>query len=267
MPFPITERVSYKHTPLVQVICQLRFPTILKVEAGLPVDFQERVRHEFPIFQEKQLQTAYQLSAGLKDVLPPEFRGLLPQESGYNFISADEKWMIGLTKDFLSLSTSSYSRWEEFSNRLRGPLDSLKQVYPPSFFTRIGLRYQNLIRRSELGLTDTAWSDLIQPHLAGILSNNDVGPYVQDSQQVITIELRENFGKVRIRHGLAKVEDTGETAYLIDSDFFIEQRTETGNEAIILDQYHRRAGYLFRWCIRPQLHDAMEPTSISGNNN
>ncbi len=267
MPFPITERVSYKHNPLVQVICQLRFPTILKVETSLPVDFQESVRNVFPIFQEKQEQTISQLPIGLLDALPSELKGLFPRGSGYDFISANEEWTISLTRDFLSLSTSTYSRWEEFANYLSGPLNALKQIYRPSFFTRIGLRYQNLIRRSELGQTDTDWSDLIQPHLAGVLSNDDVGPYVQDSTQIVTIKLQGGLGKVRIRHGLTKIEDTEETAYLIDSDFFTEQRTEIGDETAILDQYHRRAGHLFRWSIRPQIHDAMDPSPISGNNN
>lgn len=266
MPFPITDRVSYKYNPLNQVVCQLRFPSILKIEATLPVDFQESIRREFPIFQERKRQLSAQVPSEFENALPPELRNLLPQGSGYDFMSADTEWQITLTRDFLSLRTSAYNRWEEFFSRIKGPLSSLKQVYEPTFFTRIGLQYENLIRRSELDLSEMAWSELIQPHLAGILSDDKIGPQVENCTQVTTVRLRGNLGQVRIQHGLVMIEDTKETAYLIDSDFFTDQRTEVGDETGILDQYHQRAGHLFRWCIKPQLHSAMGPSPILGNN-
>ena len=77
MPFPITDRVSYSHNPLNQVVCQLRFPSILKIEATLPVDFQESIRHEFPIFQERQKQHDAQIPKELENALPPELRACL----------------------------------------------------------------------------------------------------------------------------------------------------------------------------------------------
>ena len=266
MPFPTTDRVSYIHNPLSQVVCQLRFPGILKIEATLPVDFQESIRHEFPIFQERQRQPSAQVPTELENALPPELRSLLPRGSGYDFISADTEWQITLTRDFLSLRTSAYNRWEEFASRIKGPLTSLKQVYEPAFFTRIGLQYENLIRRSELDLPELAWSELIQPHLAGILSDSNIGPEVEICTQVTTVRLKGNLGQVRIQHGLVMIEETKEAAYLIDSDFFTDQRTEVGDETAILEHYHQKAGHLFRWCIKPLLHNTMGPVSISGDN-
>lgn len=52
MPFPEVKRVIYKKNPLHQVICQLRFPPILKVDAEIPSIFQEKIRGEFPNFKE-----------------------------------------------------------------------------------------------------------------------------------------------------------------------------------------------------------------------
>ena len=267
MPFPITDRVSYSHNPLNQVVCQLRFPSILKIEATLPVDFQESIRHEFPIFQERQKQHDAQVPIELENALPTELRGLLPQgPSGYDFVSADTEWFVTLTREFLSLRTSAYSNWEDFASRIKGPLASLKEIYEPTFFTRIGLQYENLIRRSEIGLPEPAWSELIQPHLAGIISDGNIGPRVENCTQVTTVRLKGNLGQVRIQHGLVMIEETRETAYLISSDFFTDQRTEVGDETAILDQYNQKAGHLFRWCIKPQLHSAMGPSPILGNN-
>ena len=37
------KRVKYQEAPLVEVICQLRFPTILSINANEPVEFQEAI--------------------------------------------------------------------------------------------------------------------------------------------------------------------------------------------------------------------------------
>ena len=52
MPFPEVKRIIYKKNPLDKVICQLRFPTILKIEKEIPAEFQERIRKEFPNYSE-----------------------------------------------------------------------------------------------------------------------------------------------------------------------------------------------------------------------
>ena len=47
-----TKRVRYEKSPLVEVIFQLRFPTILSINAVQPVEFQELIRKEFPFYEE-----------------------------------------------------------------------------------------------------------------------------------------------------------------------------------------------------------------------
>ena len=51
MPFPRSEKVIYQKPPLVEVICQLRFPANLRIEASSPVEFQDAVKAEFPIYR------------------------------------------------------------------------------------------------------------------------------------------------------------------------------------------------------------------------
>lgn len=48
--FPVAPRVVYDKSPLVEVVCQLRFPTVLRIEAEVPSAFQEAVRSRFPLF-------------------------------------------------------------------------------------------------------------------------------------------------------------------------------------------------------------------------
>ena len=53
MPFAESKSTIYKKTVLNQVICQLKFPPILRIDAELPVAFQEHVSTEFPNYTEK----------------------------------------------------------------------------------------------------------------------------------------------------------------------------------------------------------------------
>lgn len=50
MPFPESKRVFYVKNPLAEVICQLRFPAILRIGAESPHEFQERIRDHLPLF-------------------------------------------------------------------------------------------------------------------------------------------------------------------------------------------------------------------------
>ena len=45
------KRVIYQKNPLVEVILQIKFPTILSINAKDPVDFQDAIRQEYPIYQ------------------------------------------------------------------------------------------------------------------------------------------------------------------------------------------------------------------------
>ena len=47
MAFPEVERVIYERNPLDEVICQLRFPAILKIDEP-PIAFQEQIRTRYP---------------------------------------------------------------------------------------------------------------------------------------------------------------------------------------------------------------------------
>jgi hypothetical protein len=48
--FPAAERVIYDVNPLEEVICQLRFPPILKIDEATLADFQECVRNSYPFY-------------------------------------------------------------------------------------------------------------------------------------------------------------------------------------------------------------------------
>ncbi len=262
MRFPETPRVIFENNPLNEVICQLRYPPILKIEAEDPAAFQERIRREYPLFSEER---SPQL-AGTD--LPPSMAKLIADQFGgsgsrkkCDFQSEDGNWIVGLARDFIALSASKYEAWEIFKGHFRGPFDALVEVYSPSFFSRVGLRYQDVIRRSALGLEGTPWAELLKPPFAGELADPEIWDGIDQAKRQLRIVLPNGAGFVQLRHGLTGIEGSDEQCFVIDMDFFTEERTEVGDALAKLDSFNRLSGSLFRHCITPRLIDAMAPQS------
>ena len=199
------------------------------------------------------------MPAGLAKLLT-DVPGFLTAKE-FHFLSPDGSWNIGLTREFIALSTKAYTRWEEFQKRLVAVTDSLVKLYEPSFFNRVGLRYRNVIVQSRLGLSGRSWTRLLKPHVLGELSCEDVAPHIKQAARDIVISLGDQ-GHVRIRHGLGKVKKTEELGYIIDIDFYCEGKVDVRETIALLDYFHRQAGNLFRWCITPELHDRLKPTAV-----
>ena len=115
-------------------------------------------------------------------------------------------------------SGSAYEHWEQFKQRLGGPLAALLEVYAPSWFSRVGLRYQDLVRRSVLNLADRPWSTLLKQPITGLLSAPDLRATIAQTLTQTLIELADDRGSVNLRHGLVQAADPNEICYLIDND-------------------------------------------------
>lgn len=260
MNLPEFERVIYKRNPLVEVVCQLRFPPILKISHQEPVEFQDTIRLKYPLFETTRVQLPSEISQFVQQLGLP-----LQSDVAYNFKSEDQSWGLSLTKDFIALTTSSYEHYEQFKKRLEEALEIFENIYKPSFYTRIGLRYQDLIIRSKLGIEDKNWSELIAKHIASELHEPNFSSSIQTI--VKSLVLRTEIGQINLNHGLVNVKeaqgDSNEIAYLFDADFYTEQKIE-GNRDVwnILNQFNQSAGRLFRWSITDTLHNAMQPQPV-----
>jgi len=253
--FPDSPRVVYQSNPLVEVVCQVRFPRLLRLETELPVEFQNRVHKEYPTLKES-------FSSKLPDEIARAM-GLDPanlHQRGFDFLTRDETWKISLASSALSLSTSRYVRWEEFGARLEVGLDAIDAVYDVRTYNRIGLRYRDVIRRSALGLADVAWSELLNPQVLGELATEDFALSAKQASRQLLLALDYPDALVRLAHGLTVDEDSSEDCYTFDADFFKESETERADAQKLLNQFHQESGRLFRWCITSKLQTAMGPT-------
>ena len=255
--FSNDERVIYAKRQLVEVICQLRFPEILKIDVSEPADFQERIRRDYPQYEKKIEQ------------LPPQMVNGKPVPQGtvnnYQFVSAEGQWRVSLTKGFIALSTYGYTRWEDFAQRLDRVLAAFIETYHPSWFTRVGLRYVNAFRREALGLDGMLWKELITPGFLGLMGEEDA----QESA-FLKHELTATFqvpggAKANVKSGpglLRKVnnrtrETTEEKVFMLDLDLFMDSKIELGQAVPALNIAHENAGSLFRAALTDTLSDAI----------
>jgi uncharacterized protein (TIGR04255 family) len=199
----------------------------------------------------------------VQKIMATEFRiGMGASTKTFDFASDDNSWQVALSRGMLALSTTKYAKWEEFRERFSQALDALEEIYHPAFYLRVGLRYRNLIRRSNIGQKDTPWNDLLQPQIAGELVFPEIAKQTSVAKREIAIMLGSMGEKVVAKHGLNKPEDTEELCYVIDADFSRSERTEVADARGKLNDFNKLAGRFFRWCIKDRLHESLEPRPV-----
>jgi uncharacterized protein (TIGR04255 family) len=262
MPFPDVPRVQYRTNLLEQVICQLRFPPILRIDAQPPATFQETIRVQYPNFAER-VEPAVEFPPGFPEQFPRElFQQVLQPSStkNYEFSAEEGGWKLNLTRTFLAVSTGSYPSWEEFRDRLARPLEALRDIYEPAHFSRIGLRFVNVIRRPALNLEGVRWQELLSPALCGLLGAADFQETeVKSFEASHEISLDNEGTTVRIRTRLVSEADSENSGFLLDNDFRNVRRTEVPQVSERLEFFHTMSTRLFRWSITDRLHNAMGP--------
>lgn len=256
MHLPEIERVIYERNPLILVACQLQFPPILKISHQEPFELQERIRFQYPFFETVQSQAASEI-AGAIQKLGLQLAGHL----SYRFESEDRDWTLLIDKNSITLLASEYENYEQFQQRFQEILESFESLYQPSFYTRVGLHYQNLIVRSELEIAEKSWSELISENIAAEFHRSEVFQSIHSILKYLTLEFE--CGLIDFRHGLviAKNPDNNleEEAYLLDVDLYTEEKIERKeNVFLLLDEFKKSARKLFRWSITEDLHNALQ---------
>lgn len=262
MPIPDSPRVVYENNPLQKVICQLRFPTILSIAAEQPAAFQEQIRDAYPIYER---ESSLVVPEQLRDVLRNVKLANASDAVRHAFRTADGQRALFLAQDFLALEEERYSRWEAFSSELARALAALQSHYKPSFFSRVGLRYQDVVDRSTLpDVAGEPWTALIRAELLGLVGSAELGAEVTgfDSTSVLKLtEVPGAFARVSSSF-VARKDHAGEVGLLVDTDFFVENQTPTSDAHSILSEFNRIAGRLFRWAILDRLKMALRPSAL-----
>ena len=263
MLFSDQPHTRYGNAPTHEVICQLRFPTILSINTTEPADFQEAIRADFPKYHRRQ------------DVIPPKVtltNGNVPKVEqqpaviNYTFLSEDNRWKINLTKDFIALSTLQYTSWEEFARHLDKLLAAFIKLYKPAYFQRVGLRYVNIFSRKKLGLEGSKWAELISPAYVGPLCEPDaIEENFLNCASDLLFQL-DNSCRAKIHAGPGRVQNKApgaqqdpEVKFIFDMDLSMNGNIPCNLSAAGLEMLHGHATRIFEGAITETTRSAMQP--------
>ena len=139
--FPKVQRVELQQSPLVLVVCQIRFPAIVDLdERHPPGKFQRLLKFRYPVADIRQ-------NLSLEVPQPEIVRA--SREVFWSFEDPQREWTVSIGQRFLSLETKRYRTFNEFIKRFRAVLDAARKVHPIEIRERIGLRYVDRIARSD----------------------------------------------------------------------------------------------------------------------
>jgi uncharacterized protein (TIGR04255 family) len=262
-PFPDSPRVVFDRNPITEVICQLRFPTILEIGASLPANFQNRIRSEYPLFEREE-------AAGV----PPEIAEMLRAQAGAGsldnlvspvnkFSTVDKKRTVALARDFVAVSERQYVEWAVFWQQMELAKQALEEVYTPVFYERVGLRYVNVLDLKKLELNGSEWRDLLNKVFVGMVDSAEVAPNVVSAGTQVSINLNGIVpgATATVRYAPQRKQQK----FIFDSDFFVGGRVGVGNVRQILDHFNRLNGNLFRWLVPKDgpLWRALRPRAVA----
>ena len=161
----------------------------------------------------------------------------------------------------------NYTRWEAFRETIDLSLRALIEIYRPAYFTRIGLRYINLVNREKIGLEDAHWASLLSKDISSELSIPFFERNIDEFQKLIRINNPNGQGGFLLQHGIVKDQNATSKVYSIDFDFYHDKRTEVNLALAIADELHRLSGRAFRWAISDLLHSSLGPTAVDADEN
>ena len=264
--FPNTRREEYRNNPIEEVICQFRFPPILKIGTTTPAEFQDSVRKQFPLYQlqdtfppvpEQVREMLSQVGGGIENLLGSQFPRV------HQFATEDGASVISLQSDFIALRVTDYKRWEVFRECLESIERSFRTIYEPQFYSRVGLRYRDVIVREDLGLDNAPWNELLNRDLVGFYGQDEASELVTQAVAAVQMKLPDiENAQVTLQYGLQTQTEKTQSLYFIDTDIAIEQRTGLDDAFSLLDQFNRAAGNIFRWAISDTLRNAMGPDPL-----
>lgn len=245
------KRVKYKEAPLVEVICQLRFPTILSINTNEPVEFQEAIRDEFPLYNCKNEQKTEVLD-------DKEVR--ISKNRTYEFITKSTRTKVTVTSSFIAFSTLEYEVWEDFREVILKVLKKFVSIYKVPFYIRCGLRYKDIITKSRYGLSGKKWSELILPNVIGIAAD------IEDERiESFSLDTEYKQTASTYTHNMFRFvhfNGSEEISLLLDCDYYCKELTEKSDVEGILNTLHSHSSNFVSNSITPLLEAAMKPESI-----
>lgn len=266
MQFPKSDiKKPFKRNSIFEVVFQAQFPQLLEIEEKLPVEFQNSVRDDYPELQ-------INLPNKLPNEIPEEVRNVIMREimnsgsKNYYFLSENNDWRISLSKESLSLSNhGTYKDFEEFLEKVSKLLTNFESKYKPAYYTRIGLRFRNIISPKIIGKEDLNWQNIIPNVIASEFNDENLRKSLSTFQKVSNYQ-NEEGDRLNLLHSFSKVAGkfkglnlNKEEAYIIDIDCYNINKTKGINDVIKkLNIFRGRKNDIFAWSTTPEFRALLD---------
>jgi uncharacterized protein (TIGR04255 family) len=242
--------VPLKKAPLVRVIAQVRFPTILSIgESSFIASFQEKIRIQYPTLHSEQMQSWIVGPQGIEPATPSIV---------WRFIDKSGNWRVSLASNFVVLETTNYTSRKNFLERLKEILVATDFHIKPQLTEQLGLRYiARLVGQDINNLTD-----LVRPEVSGVLSS-EMASYAQQaiSDSLFTLP-DEHSSQIHARWGrlpantttdTGAIEPIAEPSWILDLDMFMPftELSAFDVDSIMFDanRFAERLYTFFRWSV------------------
>lgn len=235
-----------KNNPLERVLIQLRFHPILLIDSKEPVDFQEKIRDKFPYYSSfiNKLSNNNELQDIKKNYI---FR---KNQNGNEYII--------LNRDSISLNTDKYDKWENFKKNFKLALDSFESIYKPNLYTRIGLRYTDIISRKKLNKPKYKWSNLINEKYLGFISEEFEIIY-NKNQYIIRLDKKNNIANISTS---IEKRDYDNNCFCIDTDLSFIGEVKNNEIEKRINCLHSYSRPIFRNIITKKLHEILKDNTL-----
>jgi uncharacterized protein (TIGR04255 family) len=145
-------------SPLVLVLCQVRFAPILAMSEYFP-RIQDKLRLKgYPLAKNAIIQEAIFAPTGATSV----------RRERWQVQNKEASNSIVVTENFLVFQTTAYSVFEDFARELALAVEIVASEVKQLLIQRVGLRYVDLVREQE----GNTWTDYVQAGLQGLKSDN-----------------------------------------------------------------------------------------------
>jgi len=235
---------------LHNVVCRVDFPVDLKLKIGIPSGFQERIKQEFPKSDES-FEVEGKISAQEKPTL--EVGEMVRR---WHFYSRDRSRLVTLRSKSLGLDVKEYISYDDFKRHLQLAFEALIEEYAPTVFTRLGLRYINIIEPKD-GVP-TEWNGLINSTLTAHLRFKQEGELLKAFNE---LTIQRELGRVTVRYGMDNPdfpEPIARKRFVLDIDSYTGEDLEPNEVLRRLDVLHGYAEDLFQESIEEGLRGRMK---------
>jgi uncharacterized protein (TIGR04255 family) len=244
------KEVPLKEAPLVRVIAQVRFPTILSIgEGNFVAALQEAIRSQYPVLQPEQTRNFMISAQGLEEST---------SRMVWRFIDKTEKWRISLTSNFVALETTDYLSRSDFLQRFKDILIATDIHIKPQVLERLGLRYIARLTGQEVDQL----TDFVRPEVSGVLAS-EIAIHAEQTICDSFFNLPDQRGQIHSRWGRlpahstidpTAIEPIPEPSWILDLDMFTIPFAEIKAfevEAIMDDAgyFAERLYTFFRWAV------------------